>query len=287
MGEVKVRDAKPEDKEEVLSFCVGTFDWGDYIDEVYDLWLRAEGSRLLVAEDGGVPVGVLHLRLLAHQTAWLEGLRVRPSHRRSGVGTALTKEALDGLAKSGFRRVRLLIESNNDASQALASSIGFHEEGEWVFYHSKVPSKGFGPGKGRWATPATEGRVWAFLDSSELFNRGCRSYEDDWSLFPLESDDFARMAGSREIAFSGKGNDMAIAVVKRGSGRKRTAKACFLTGDEAGVSDLSAFLLSELAEEGIRRLHVSAPNHAAVAQGLKEAGFRAAPRVSLVYSRSI
>jgi hypothetical protein len=46
---LKIRLARRTDKQEILSFCVNTFSWGDYIDRVWDYWFKS--GRLLVAED--------------------------------------------------------------------------------------------------------------------------------------------------------------------------------------------------------------------------------------------
>ena len=35
---------------EVLRFCVNTFEWGDYIDQVWDFWISDRNGVLLVAE---------------------------------------------------------------------------------------------------------------------------------------------------------------------------------------------------------------------------------------------
>jgi hypothetical protein len=48
---VKIRFALPSDKENVLRFCANTFEWGDYIDQVWDSWYLDQNGVLLVAED--------------------------------------------------------------------------------------------------------------------------------------------------------------------------------------------------------------------------------------------
>ena len=286
MAGLEVRGAKPADKNEVLSFCVGTFDWGDYIDEVFDRWLDGADSLFLVAEAEGKPVGILHARLMKHQRAWLEGLRVRPSHRRSGVGSALTLKAIERLRDSGFRTVHLLIESNNEASKGLAMHAGFREETQWAFYHGRSPAR-LASEDSRWLTSSAGPRVWAQLDASDVFNRATRSFEYDWALYPLESDDFADLVKRRRVAVSGRGAHMTVAVVDDGSGSHRLARACFLPGDASQVEDLAAFVVSEAAKAEARRLHVSCPNHAGVVEGLKASGFRAAFRASSVYVREV
>jgi ribosomal protein S18 acetylase RimI-like enzyme len=283
---IVVRKARGDDRDEVLSFCVGTFDWGDYIDEVFDGWLKGPDSLLLVAEADGRPVGILHARLMNHGRAWLEGLRVRPSHRRIGVGRAMTERAMELLRGSGRRTLRLLIESNNEASKALAVNQGFSEETRWAFYHGKEPAPVDSKGS-RWVTPSTASGIWDQTDSSDLFNRGGRSYEYDWALYPLEADDFTDLVGRRMVAVSGRGSTMALAIVHDGKKEGRMARACFVMGDTPEVTDLAAFVTSAAAKAGARRLLVSCPNHAGTIEGLRAYGFRPAFRSSIVYLREI
>jgi ribosomal protein S18 acetylase RimI-like enzyme len=283
LGDILVRKARIEDRDEVLSFCVGTFDWGDYIDEVFDIWLKGPDSLLLVAEADGTPVGILHARLMNHGRAWLEGLRVRPSHRRTGVGRAMTEEAMEVLRQTGHRTLRLLIESNNEASKALALSQGFTEETRWAFYHGKEPAPM--DSKARWVTPSIASGIWRLMDSSDLFNGGGRSYEYDWALYPLEEDDFAGLVKRREVAVSGHGSTLALAVVHDGREEGREAKACFVMGNAPQVTDLAAFVMSAAARVGAKRLVVSCPNQAGPVEGLKAFGFRPAFRSSIVFVR--
>jgi GNAT superfamily N-acetyltransferase len=273
-----------EDRDEVLSFCVGTFDWGDYIDEVYDVWLNGSDSLLLVAEAEGKPVGILHARLMNHGRAWLEGLRVRPSHRRMGVGRALTEEAFEVLRRTGHRSVRLLIESNNEASKALALGQGFAEETRWAFYHGKEPAQ-MGS-KAHWVTLSAAPGIWQVLDSSDLFNGGGRSYEYDWGLYPLEEDDFNELVKRKAVAVSGKGSTMALAIVHDRK-EEREARACFVMGNPPEVGDLAAFVMSAAARVGAKRFFVSCPNRAGPVEGLKGFGFRPAFRSSIVFVKEI
>ena len=40
MTSTEIRPARPEDREAVLAFCMHTWDWGDYIESVWDEWLH-------------------------------------------------------------------------------------------------------------------------------------------------------------------------------------------------------------------------------------------------------
>jgi hypothetical protein len=49
------------DKKDVLRFCINTFEWGDYIEQVWDVWYSDPNGYLIVAEDNGVIAAVSHV----------------------------------------------------------------------------------------------------------------------------------------------------------------------------------------------------------------------------------
>src|SRR5579864_1207376 len=89
MSDLEVRRAREEDREAVLAFCQQTWEWGDYIDRVWETWLNDEQGALLVALKEGQPVGVANIRMLNAQEAWMEGMRVDPAYRQQGIASAL------------------------------------------------------------------------------------------------------------------------------------------------------------------------------------------------------
>ncbi len=56
---------------------------------------------------------------------WINRLAVRPGYRRTGVATALIKEAERVLAKRGARVVAALVYSGNEPSLSLFSKLGY------------------------------------------------------------------------------------------------------------------------------------------------------------------
>lgn len=124
---LEIRRARAEDAEDVLSFCRQTFDWGDYIDEVWSGWLADETGELLVATVDGHAAGILHLALAPEGQAFLEGLRVNPLYRRTGIGRTLTEVALAKARDKGASTARLLIALANRPSMSLARQLGFRQ----------------------------------------------------------------------------------------------------------------------------------------------------------------
>src|SRR5256885_13713219 len=90
MDQLAVRAARQEDREAVLAFCAATWEWGDYIEDVWDRWLNDPKGSLFVATLDGQPVGISHMQMLTPTDAWLEGLRVDPDYRQQGIAKALS-----------------------------------------------------------------------------------------------------------------------------------------------------------------------------------------------------
>ena len=85
---IKIRPARKSDKDEILSFCINSFSWGDYIDRVWDYWYVEENGRLFIAESCSEKIAMSHVALCPDgRSIWLEGLRVHPDHRRSYIAT--------------------------------------------------------------------------------------------------------------------------------------------------------------------------------------------------------
>ena len=140
--QIDVRPARPEDRGAVLAFCADTWEYGDYISHVWDAWLRDERGTLLVAVVDDRPAGIVHVRMLSADEAWLEGIRVDPAVRRQGIGRVLTSRALAAAHERGATVTRLLTGHDNVASQQLVARFGFTRVAEVVRYQALALTAG-------------------------------------------------------------------------------------------------------------------------------------------------
>jgi len=125
LNSIHVRPARAQDKEAVLAFCSNTFSWGDYIADVWDDWLTYAGGQLWVATLAEQIAGLVHVALLDHDVAWMEGMRVNPAFRRRGVAHALDETARAFARERGYRLARLVTSAKNIAAQTLLERIGY------------------------------------------------------------------------------------------------------------------------------------------------------------------
>jgi ribosomal protein S18 acetylase RimI-like enzyme len=119
MSERNVRPAQAADRDAILAFCAHTWEWGDYIDHVWDAWFHDPAGCMLVATANGQPVGMIHMVMPSEHDAWLQGLRVDPNFRNQGLAKMLNDAALLEAMRRGATYARLTIDSKNTPSLRL------------------------------------------------------------------------------------------------------------------------------------------------------------------------
>ena len=121
------------EKKRVLEFCKNTFSWGDYIEDVWDYWIK-EGS-FLVIRDENEPVAICHAAILKDRQVWIEGIRVNENYRRKGCATKLVIEAEKIGKQNQCTHSFMLIESSNKKSLELAKKLDYKNFETWNFYY--------------------------------------------------------------------------------------------------------------------------------------------------------
>lgn len=134
MAQVDIRPASEDDRDAVLAFCENTWEWGDYIEHVWDKWLHDANGRLFVAVVDEQPVGLTHMCMMSETEAWLEGWRVDPRYRQRGLARELNLVAQAEAMRRGATTVRLATEARNTRSRHLSESNHMREIGAFSLY---------------------------------------------------------------------------------------------------------------------------------------------------------
>jgi len=90
--------------------------------------IESDSSRLLVAEEGGVILGMLTIVIFPIPSgvrAWIEDVVVDEAGRGKGVGEALNQHALRLARDEGARTVDLTSRPSREAANRLYQRIGF------------------------------------------------------------------------------------------------------------------------------------------------------------------
>lgn len=144
--QLAIRPAVREDIPLILTFIRELADYEKLLHEVVatpellEEWLfRRETARVLIAEDGGEPVGfALYFHnfstFLGRGGIYLEDLYVRPAARGKGIGKALLKALAKIALSEGCGRLEWWCLDWNQPSIDFYRSMGAQPMDEWTVY---------------------------------------------------------------------------------------------------------------------------------------------------------
>ena len=104
--EIQIRLARQCDMRSILEMSKGIYECYDYFPHVFLRWLDDSKRRILVAEKGGVIIGLRAFHVVDEDsTVVSRSLRVHPEYRRQGV-SALLIRAQKEYIQAYFQSVR-------------------------------------------------------------------------------------------------------------------------------------------------------------------------------------
>lgn len=256
---IKIRRARSTDRSPILKFCTNTFTWGDYIDQVWDFWLKDRHGRLLVAHAGNKKrIGMAHIALCpGGEKIWLEGIRVHPGYRRSQVATAL----IDAMTEFGRRKdahqASAIVALDNLASQRMMEKNGFAVVSRWAYYGADEALKA-GRSRARFATANDNRIIWSYLRSSRIYKLSAGMYVRSWHWYLLDRYTLKDLIKKRRVIVAGE-PVKGIAIINP-SGywkRKDVLQVVYLDSCSTGIlRDLMSFVANIYAEGRFARFQV-------------------------------
>ena len=281
-----IREARSEDRDGVFRFCQNTWEWGDYIPQVWDRWLAEPRGKLLVAILGGQPVAVDHVVMVSPEEAWLEGLRVDPAHRRAGLATLMARRCLKEAKSLGARVARFATSSLNTPIHILSAHLGFSRvaalglwRAEATPVRNTMPS---GPGAQALAP------LLSFLQGSAALAATGGLYSSGWRFKSLSPDE---MRGSLERGavrqVSVLGGAVALAIIEPGHPGEGLVVS-YADGSPGVLTELALGLRAEAADLGLPLVSARLPDVPQVQEAFRKAGYEpAADSAFWVYERVV
>lgn len=306
---IRVRLARPEDREAVLAFATSTWNGWDYIPEVFDAWVVPADGVLLVATveppqngdaprdaDGaplpvGQPIALTRVAMLSDVEAWVEGIRVDPRVRGMNVATDLQVAELRWITAHDARIVRYMTGEVNVASQRLGARHGLLEIGRWRTYNQA--DHGHAP-DGEHVLPSDSvlsalGKArhadWPLIRDDTTFAAGRRLYEyRPWAFQELTEERFRQHVDHAEVLIAGTGESRAALILSRrllADGEFHVA----LTAGDGGV--LLDDLLLPLGRPDIRIPDPDAPLLRDTLERFRAAGYTPWNQASILVERPV
>ena len=290
MDDVTIRLAQPQDKATVLAFCAQTWDWGDYIPQVWDEWLADPSGRLLVAILADRPVGLIHMQMVASDECWLEGMRVDPAMRKQGISKRLNEQAMREARRMGATVARLATRSDNVVAQRALDSGGFAQVGTYLHYAAPAEEVRGAP-QPLVAAAQDLPALLAFLDRSNIFPvTGGLIYADwgDRTRALTEEVLSERLANGQVLLLRQWGDFQAIAICGLQNAAEPVLLVEYIDGTTEGVGRLAYGMRSLALERGLEQVAITIPNVLMLRDVLEGTGYQTEDAgFFLVYQRQL
>jgi len=127
---MKIRPYQPQDKTGLIALWTKIFPAGSPHNDPQtslDKKLRTDPDLLLVSVKDGLVIGSVMGGYDGHR-GWIYSLAVHPSHRRSGIASALMRTIETKLKMRGCLKVNLQIVTSNAEVVTLYEKLGFKTE---------------------------------------------------------------------------------------------------------------------------------------------------------------
>jgi ribosomal protein S18 acetylase RimI-like enzyme len=183
---ITIRPAKKTDKDKILSFCINTFSWGDYINRVWDYWYAEKNGQLFVVESGGEKIAMSHVAICPEgKRIWLEGIRVHPDHRRSYIATILIAKMQEYGRRKGAQEASAIVDATNFASQSMMEKNGFRVVSKWRYYNALSTSR-HQESNARIANANDIEYIWQYLQQSKIYRLSGKGYVKSWRWYTFD-----------------------------------------------------------------------------------------------------
>jgi ribosomal protein S18 acetylase RimI-like enzyme len=276
IGRLVIRPAQQSDREAVFRLCEHAFDGGDYVPDVWDMWLREQHSRVFTATLDGVPVGIMRVVIQKPGEAWFQAARTHPNHRRVGIATTLAEACWEWARNNGAKTVRLSTDSDNYAAQEALKKLGFTRISDFVIMKRERPQ----PQKAdncRWARKGDVERIWKFLADSEAFKASARLYTVLFVWMSLDKKDLTRfVTGGKAIIHQCDDDVDGLVLIDetvRDVWDNKPIQTCYVDGERRAIFEMIGFLETYAHAEEFETVYAFACNTPLIVEALTEAGF--------------
>jgi GNAT superfamily N-acetyltransferase len=277
-----IRPARHEDIASIVPWTTETFAWGDYVPDRLPVWLDATDSQVLVCvDDDDQPLALTHVTMLSPTEGWLEGARVHPDHRRSGMGSALNRAGVDWVASRGGRVMRLATEAGNEAARTQVTALGYREVSTWIYAELEVDPthRAADQFRLRPAPGSDADAAWLFWAASDLARRGRELIAIGWQWRTARPGDVTRAGSVGELLQSPAGW---VRVEQAAPDQLSTLWVATAPDDALVLLD---GLLDLCAERLVTELDVKLPNLGWTSEAIRRMGGE--PEELVVYSRPV
>jgi GNAT superfamily N-acetyltransferase len=270
-AELALRPAQPGDRPAMERVCAQTFEWGDYIPEVWDDWLADEQGLVLVGELGGTVAALSKVTFQTPEQVWLEGMRVDPAYRLRGIAGRFLDYSIAYARQRGARVVRLGTSHHNTAVHHMVTRAGMERVGSYALRAAEPLA---GDARPSFLTPEFGPEARAFLTASAVLAHTCGLCSFGWAWQELSTELLSRFLEGGQVTaqFTADRRLAALAPIRFDPDDKRLWIG-FADGQPGAVVALAAALRAHAAQIGAQKVQVMLPDLPWLRDAFRSAGY--------------
>ena len=133
---LRVERVTEEDRAQVREISEKTWNGHDYLDKVFDEWVKEEGFYCLKDEKGTI-IALDKYTWHENGILWLEGYRVHPHYQGKGYGWKMAKVMSGIIEKLDYKAVRFMTSEANEASIHIGRKMGFQPFAYYTYLYTE------------------------------------------------------------------------------------------------------------------------------------------------------
>jgi len=282
---IVIRPLTNEDRDFVLSYTNKTWEWGDYIKDVWDSWINDKIGMFVAIDMNGKAVAICHMDIIENNVAWLEGMRVHPDYRNKGLASILTNYCIKIATERGLSYAMLVTSSKNTPARKVAEKLGFSVMARYTNF-SYEKSEIVEVSEAHRATIHEADLVWNYLTAScnYSFNNGIiASRSKPWAFTFMSRNILEEDLVSGNVIVHGIKQLDGIALL--GNPINNMLNVRFIDGTPDGLKEITKGLKLQLKELNLNGIEGFTPVTPLIINTLKNEGFNVREeRQLLVYA---
>jgi len=252
-----IRPARPDDRPAMERICAHTWEWGDYLPQVWDHWLADPAGPVLVGERAGRVVALSKITFQPEGQVWLEGMRVDPEYRRQGIARQFLDHSLTYARQHGARVVRLGTGSHNEPVHRMAAHAGMERVGAYLLWTAGPLPDNPGP---TILTPAHAAQVQALLTGGSMLAHTHGLCNVRWTWQEFSPTYIARLlAAGQMVAQPAPDGSLAALAAVPFDPEDETLWIGLIEGQPDAIASLATAIRGHAARIGAARIQVMLP----------------------------
>ena len=257
----RFRKVTQSDKDRVLEISSKIWEGNDFIEYVFDDWVKDTEGEFTLGEKDGIIVGFAKYTRHSDSVVWLEGIRVDEKYGNQGFGKAITQYYISRAKAEGVEIIRLSAYIGSRESIKIAESLGFKKDGYFT-YGSKLIDKA----EGESSVSRTVINIMSAATAWELITRGNSYYMSNgyiswgWTFKKASYEIVDRLVKNKCVyGVLREGKISSVMVLTEDSHKDGGLNIGFIDGDMASMKEMIDFAEKQALNRGMKYYEIMAP----------------------------